>query len=292
MKAMRVAVTGTTGRVGTALARWFSEAGHEVVELPRARFDLAEPEEMAAVLADLAVEVFLHPAGITGVDAAEEDPEVAMRVNAGSAGEIARWAAGRGVRMVYFSTDYVFGGERPGLRAEEDAPGPLGAYGASKLAGERRVLAAGNHLVCRVSWVFGPEKASFIDQVMADALAGRPLAAVADKESLPTRTRDLCGWVAALLERRAEGVWHLCNPGVPVSWHGLAERVVRAMMEAGRLAERPVVAPLELAAARNFRAARPRFTAMATARLAAVAGPLTPWEAAVDEHVRERLGDG
>jgi dTDP-4-dehydrorhamnose reductase len=287
---MRVAVTGTTGRVGTALARWFSAAGHAVVELPRSGFDLEFPERMRAVLDGLEVDVFLHPAGITSVDAAEEEPARAMRVNGDAAGEIAEWAAANGVKLVYFSTDYVFGGESPGLRTEGDAPGPLGAYGVSKLAGERRVLAVGEHLVCRVSWVFGPEKASFIDQVMADALAGRPLAAVGDKVSLPTRTSDLCGWVAALLEQSAGGVVHLCNPGEPVSWHGLAERTVAAMADCGALACRPQVAALELAGVSHFRAPRPRFTAMATERLAGIAGSLVPWTTAVDEYVRQQCG--
>lgn len=285
---MRVAITGTTGRVGAALARHLARR-HEVIELPRAEFDLADPAAIDRRLERLDCEVFINPAGITGLEACEDDPRLAMRVNSAAPGRIALWAAARGVRMIHFSTDYVFDGETT-MALPEGAPArPLSAYGRSKLAGERAVLAHPGHLVLRVSWVFGVEKPSFIDQVFDAALAGRPLAAVADKLSLPTCTGDLAQWVERLLDTDAEGLLHACNTGPAVSWHGMAEFVVREMAKRGVLPAVPPVEAQALAGMAAFRAPRPRFTAMDNSRLASLLGtPLRPWPEAMAEHVALR----
>jgi dTDP-4-dehydrorhamnose reductase len=140
--------------------------------------------------------------------------------------------------------------------------------------------------VLRVSWLFGPEKLSFVDQVIATALARQPLAAVGDKWSLPTCTTDLAEWVTDLLESDACGVLHACNPGDPVSWHGMANAVVREMAACGMIAEVPEIAVETLATMPAFRAARPQHTAMDSQRLAGVLGkPLRPWREALADYV-------
>ena len=284
---MRVAVTGTTGRVGAALARHLS-IRHEVIELPRSLCDLADSDSLVSCLEQLDCDAFINPAGITSLEACEDDPRLAMRVNAAAPGKIAIWAAERGVRVIHFSTDYVFGGDSAVLLTESDPARPVSAYGRSKLAGERAVLAHPGNLVLRVSWVFGPEKPSFIDQIHSRALAGEPLQAVGDKFSLPTCTADLAGWVDALLDSRAEGILHACNPGPPVSWHGMATLVVREMVSSGKLQAEPDIQEQKLDEMASFRAPRPRFTAMNTQRLAGALGGMTfrPWAEAIADHVR------
>lgn len=287
---MRVAITGTTGRVGAALARHLASR-HEVVPLPRELCDLADGESLKRALDGLECDVFINPAAITSLEACEDDPRMAMRVNSAAPGIIALWAADRGVRMIHFSTDYVFGGEMPGLRVEAEPAKPVNVYGRSKLAGERAVLMHPGNLVLRVSWVFGPEKFSFIDQVIATALAGEPLAAVADKWSLPTLTTDLAAWTAGLLDTDACGILHACNPGDPLSWHGMANAVVREMVSCGAISTCPEIAEETLAEMPAFRAARPRHTAMDSSRLAGVlAKPLRSWQEALAGYVRGRCG--
>jgi dTDP-4-dehydrorhamnose reductase len=286
---MRIAITGTTGRVGASLARLLA-ARHEIISLPRTVCDLADPASLNAALSRLECDVFINPAALTSLEACEDDPRLAMRVNSAAPGKIALWAAEHGARMIHFSTDYVFGGETTIPLTEDMAARPVNAYGRSKLAGELAVLAHPGNLVIRVSWVFGPEKPSFVDQIFDAALAGHPLAAIADKLSLPTSTPDLSHWVEALLETDARGILHACNSGIPISWHGLAEFVVREMTVRGVLESCPDVAEQILAEMPMFRARRPRFTVMDNHRLSALLGQaaLRPWPEALAEHVALR----
>ncbi|GAA5124458.1 NAD(P)-dependent oxidoreductase [Luteolibacter yonseiensis] len=285
---MKIAVTGTTGRVGAALVRHFSP-NHEIVPLPRSICDLADPRSLASALEQLECDVFLNPAGITSLEMCEDHPELARRVNSDAPAEIASWAAARNVRVYHFSTDYVFAGEDPGLRDEEEIPHPLSAYGRSKLAGEDAVLAWPGNGVIRVSWVFGPEKTSFVDQIFEAALAGQPLAAISDKFSLPTFTSDLSQWTEHILSQHATGVLHACNSGEPVSWHDMAAAVVEEMLACGVISSLPGIGRQSLAEMRSFRAPRPRFTAMGTSRLAGLLGhPPRLWREALVEYVRSR----
>lgn len=284
---MRVAVTGTTGRVGAALAKHFSRE-HEVIPLPRAEFDFSDPVSMAARLESLDCEVFLNPGGLTSLEACEDDPEMARQLNVQAPSQLVAWASLRGVRLVHFSTDYVFSGDQPELRTESETPGPLSVYGRSKLAGEQAVLDHPGHLVLRVSWVFGPEKPSFLDSVIRDALAGKPLSAIADKFSLPTHTGDLSEWTEALIKRQATGLFHACQSGPPVSWHGMAEVAVDELSRLGRLATVPAILATKLEETTAFRAKRPRHTAMSTAKLGQTLGELPRgWQAAVRDYVSE-----
>jgi dTDP-4-dehydrorhamnose reductase len=283
---MRIAVTGTSGRVGAALAKHF-QATHEVIPLPRSGCDLADGESLAAVLKDLECDVFLNPAGITSLEDCEDDPALAMRVNAEAPAEIADWATARGVPMFHLSTDYVFNSDMPRRFSEHDAPDPVSTYGRSKLAGENEVLARPGHCVIRISWVYGPEKPSFVDRVFDDALAGNPLAGIADKFSLPVLTTDLAEWIENLIEKNTTGIIHACQSGEPASWHDMAVAVVEEMVSLGLLSKAPLVCPQTLAASASFRARRPRYSAMATDRLTAILGqPPRHWRDALTEYIR------
>ena len=281
---MRLAITGTTGRVGRALADRLA-VFHEIVELPRTQLDLGA-DGCERVLETVDFDVLLNPAGLTSLEQCEDHPQLAYRVNADAPGRLAKSCHGRPV--LHFSTDYVFDGTTPGLRHEDESPSPLSVYGKTKAAGEVGVLAAGG-TVMRVSWVFGPEKPAFPDQIVAKALAGQELAAVADKDSLACFTPDLCEWVNGWLAAGCPGgIFHGCQSGEPVSWHGMALEIVALLAEKGI----PVagVKALSMAEMTAFRAPRPRHTAMATDRLTDLLGKAPrDWRTALREHVEALL---
>lgn len=281
---MRLAITGTTGRVGRALADRLA-AFHEIIELPRTRLDLGA-DGCERVLEALDFDVLLNPAGLTSLEQCEDEPALAHRVNADAPARLAKACHGRPV--LHFSTDYVFDGATPGLRHEDEPPSPLSVYGKTKAAGESGVLAAGGTVI-RVSWVFGPEKPAFPDQIVAKALAGQELAAVADKYSLPCFTPDLCEWVNGWLARGCPGgIFHGCQSGEPVSWHGMALEIVALLAE--RDISAPEVKALSMAEMPAFRAPRPRHTAMATDRLDDLLEEAPrDWRLALREHVEALL---
>lgn len=284
---MLLAITGTTGRVGRALADRLAR-DHEILELPRGRLDLGDPASVEAV-ADLKFEVLLNPGGLTGLEQCEDDPDLARRVNALAPSRLAKICRDQGRKILQFSTDYVFDGVDAGMRQETDPPSPLSVYGRTKEEGERGVLAAGG-TVLRVSWVFGPDKPAFPDLILDRALAGEEVSAVADKYSLPAYTPDLCEWTSAILSAGCPaGIFHACNGGPVTSWHGIAVEIIAYLKERRGL-DLPSPKPLLLAEMSAFRAPRPRHTAMATGRLEALLRrPPRDWREALWEHLDSRL---
>lgn len=292
--AMKVAVTGTTGRVGQALAEAWEQAGHEVVRLRRADLDLGWPApKLRAALAGIDFDLLANPAAVAAVEEAEADPEWARKVNANGPAALAAECAARGARLIHFSTDYVFGGYQPGLRLEDEATEPVNVYGQTKRLGEQLVLE--NHpaaLVLRVSWVFGPEKPGFPERILNLWHRGEPLEAVADKWSRPTYSRDLATWVCRLAELpEARGVVHACQSGPPASWHSWATATLAIAAQLTASPPPPGVMARNAATHSGFQARRPVHTAMANGRLAAWLGtPPRPWEAALEDHLRGVLG--
>jgi dTDP-4-dehydrorhamnose reductase len=270
------------------LADYFAER-HEVIELCRAEWELSTLDFVAR-LRELDFDALLNPAANTSLEVCEDEPELARRVNAEAPVKMAAMCRESGRRILHFSTDYVLSGEVPGLHGEDSPIGPISVYGRTKADAERGVLEEGG-CVMRVSWVFGRERPAFPEQVMARALAGEALAAIADKTSLPVYTRDLAAWVEAVVESGFPNqIIHACNSGEPASWHDLAEEVVDFLLERGELKERPDVLAQSLADMAGFRAARPRHTAMATPRLSAILGnPPRCWREALREHLEEHL---
>jgi dTDP-4-dehydrorhamnose reductase len=234
---MRILVTGVTGQVGSALCARLDRLG-TIIAADRQVLDLAKPAEIAARLDALAPTVIVNPAAYTAVDRAEDERELAFVVNAEAPHAIADWSARRGVPILHFSTDYVFGGEGTNRWKETDAPAPLGVYGASKLAGELAVRQAGGlHLVIRTSWVYAPTGSNFLRTMVRLAKEREELRVVADQIGAPTSAAIIADVVGALFENpeglertleRADGVVHLAASGT-TSWHGFASAIVAGL---------------------------------------------------------------
>ena len=286
---MRILLTGVSGQVGGALLSRLGRA--TIIAADRATLDLAHPRALAAALDRLRPEIIINPAAYTDVDKAETEPELAMRVNAEAPGAIARWAAAQAVPIIHFSSDYVFDGSGTKPWREADPPHPLSAYGASKLAGEQAIRAAGGaFLIVRTSWVYAAQGVNFLRSIVRLAQERSELRVVADQIGAPTSaaliadavTGILAGEPADLYRRfaQAEGLVHLAASG-ETSRHGFACAIVAGLKRRGvRLAVEevtPIGSDDYPAPAR-----RPRNSRLDVGRLAAAFGITPPaWEQAL-----------
>ncbi|MBA2586308.1 MAG: NAD(P)-dependent oxidoreductase, partial [Chthoniobacterales bacterium] len=187
----RILIVGTAGRLGSALLREYGKSA-EVTGFDRHSLNFGNAETIRQVLEAVRFDVLINCAAQTNVDRCETERAEAWAVNAEAPKVLAEICTRQGAKLVHFSTDYVFDGTKCEPYTETDPAMPVSVYGESKLAGERGVFESDpRHLVARVSWVFGPDRTSFVDGVLENAKNNETVAAVADKFSTPTYTIDL-----------------------------------------------------------------------------------------------------
>jgi len=221
---MKILLTGCQGQVGGELDRLLSPLGR-VDARDRASLDLFYPDVIRAVVRNSKPDIIVNAAAYTAVDQAESDADTAMEVNGLAPGVLGEEAKRLGALLVHFSTDYVFDGRKRTPYVEDDAPNPLSVYGRSKLEGERAIRASGaRHLILRTAWVYG-EGRNFVNAILAKAVAGASLRVVDDQRGAPTWSRDIATVTVKLLEKRAEGTFHVSAEG-EVSWHEVAREVL------------------------------------------------------------------
>ncbi len=267
---MKALVAGSAGQLGRELVALLG--GACVWAGDRAEIDVTDPRAVAALVARVEPDVIFNATAWNRVDAAESEPEAAFAVNALAPRALAVAARARDALLVHFSTDYVFDGSAARPYREDDAPCPLSVYGASKLAGETLVAASGaSSLVIRTSGVLGrggseQKGGSFVDRILAQARAGRPLRVVSDQVFAPTIAGDLAQAALALVHARARGLFHVANAG-SCSWHDLAQA---ALALAG------IEAPVEPISTADLQlpAARPRYSVLDNARYLSLGLPL------------------
>jgi dTDP-4-dehydrorhamnose reductase len=165
----RLVVVGAGGRLGAALAREYANE-FEVTGFNHAQLDLGKPEQLRATLGARDFDTLINTAAQTNVDRCETEVDEAFALNAEAPRLLAEICATKKARFIHISTDYVFDGEKREAYREEDEARPISVYGESKREGERRALAANDGaLVVRVSWVFGPDRPSFVDWAINQA---------------------------------------------------------------------------------------------------------------------------
>jgi len=280
-------ILGSGGRLGAALAR--SYAGEaRVIGFNHSQIDLASPEGIRCALDGLDFDALINCAALTNVDYCETHAEEAFAVNARAVREIAEICARKRARCIHISTDYVFDGAKREPYTEADAARPLSVYGASKRQGEIELLAAcDDHLAARVSWVFGPDRPSFVDQILKRALETDQLQAIGDKWSTPTYTLDLAEWLRPLLwEHPVGGLIHLAQTGA-CTWQEYGQYALDCAADAGLPLKGRTVGFQAMRDLKAFVAERPVYTVLDTGRLTDVTG-IVPrsWQDAVAEYVR------
>ena len=235
---MRILITGGAGQVGWELRRTLAIFG-EVVAPPRDILDLASAQSIVAAVRGARPDLIVNAAAYTGVDTAESEPGLAMKINGEAPRILAEEAALRNAALIHYSTDYVFDGRKAAPYREDDEAAPINVYGRTKLAGERGVMAAGAaHLIFRTSWVYGSRGRNFLLTMLRLGRERRELKVVDDQFGAPTSARLIAEATACVVARSFSGanldldafqdrggLYHLTAAG-RTTWYGFAQAVL------------------------------------------------------------------
>ena len=283
---MKIVILGTGGRLGAALLREYRDK-FEVTGFDRTQLDLSYMNGVPEKLQETGFDVLINAAAFTKVDLCETEPDRAFLINAEAPRVLAEICGEMSSRLIHFSTDYVFDGEKREPYTEGDQATPISIYGESKLAGEKNVLAAQDrNLVVRVSWVFGPDRPSFIDAMIKAALESERVDAIADKFSAPTYTRDVAELLPQFFERSVDGgIVHFSNAG-QCSWQEYAQWALDCCHNAGLPLRARTVGAGKLENMTNWIARRPVYSVLSTAKYTKLTGisPRT-WREAVSDYI-------
>lgn len=231
---MKILVTGKDGQLGYELQKKVKEEGYganEYMFTGRSELDLNNGEQITRILADYKPDLVVHCAAFTAVDGAEEQSDLAFRINRDATAHLADAAAERDAKFIYISTDFVFNGEKNRAYTEEDEIEPVCVYGESKAAGEEVLRKSGaDHLILRTSWVFSSHGSNFVKTIVRFAAERESLNVVCDQIGAPTYAADLAGAILYFIRNsemiEGSDTYHFCNSGVS-SWYDLACEAVR-----------------------------------------------------------------
>jgi dTDP-4-dehydrorhamnose reductase len=283
---VRIALVGGGGQLAADLRQALT--GHDVVGLARPTFDLHDADSIARELDPWDWDAVLNTAAYNLVDQAEKDPADAFATNAIGTAHLARYCGRRNLRLIHFSTDFVFGLDPHQNRPwrEDDPPGPVSVYGMSKLVGEYAVRTyAPNHLVLRTCGLYGHRGSrgkggNFVETMLRLAGAGKPVRVVGDQRCTPSFTRDVAGATAQLLGTSAQGVLHLTNAG-QCSWFEFACAIFE---KAGLVVDCQQITSAEFQAP----ARRPAYSVLDLAQVHRWVSPMPDWKDALTRYLADR----
>lgn len=285
---MRTLVLGSHGQLASCLA----ELGLAGVQFAgRARCDITDLVQVRALLADIQPDVVINTAAYTAVDKAEGDAEAARRLNRDGAAHAALAAADIGVPLIHLSTDYVFPGTGEHLLREDDATGPTGVYGRTKLEGEQAVLAhSPRHIIVRTAWVYSHQGANFLKTMLRLAETRPVLSVVADQHGSPTHAGELARGLMNIARQIAGnepastgGIYHLAGSG-ETTWAMFAREIFAVSRDLGG----PSAEVIDIATeAYPTPARRPANSRLDCSKVQAVFGvSLPPWREGVRQAVQ------
>jgi len=288
-----ILITGGTGQVGLELARLSWSADVKAHFPQRGDLDLTSPKSIAACLGSGQWDCVINSAAYTAVDAAEDDVAAAFLANAQGPAWLTEASGRAGIPIIHVSTDYVFDGSLNRPYREEDPVEPIGAYGASKLAGELAVRAANpRSVILRTAWVISVHRSNFLKTMLRIGAVRSKLAVVADQIGCPTGATDIASALQAIALKLMDdprapcGIYHFVNSG-EASWYELAQAIF------ARAAEYGVAAPeIQAITTAEYptKARRPANSRLDTSRITRDFGIRPrPWRDAVKEIVGELL---
>jgi len=272
-------LTGAGGQLGQcfqAVAAQFPQ--HQLICATREEVDLNRPETLEKIYAATPFEGILNCAAYTQVDKAETEKDKATAINEEGVANLIDFAKPRQLKIIHFSTDFVFDGHQKSPYKETDTPHPLNSYGQSKLKGEQLLIQAKlPSVIIRTSWLFSPYGSNFVKSILFNAKKGEELKVVSDQYGTPTAGLDLAQAVLRILDHPAffeAPIYHIAQ-GPPTSWYGFAQQIVA--LSGSKAALRPILSEDYPTAAR-----RPHYAALDTQRIQKnVSLSLRNWEDAL-----------
>ncbi len=262
---MKFLITGAKGQLGTEFVRVLEEKNQKFYAFGKEELDIGNLEKVLEVFKSLRPDVVINCAAYNLVDKAEEEREKAFRVNALGPRNLAFACKKYGAFLIHYSTDYVFNGKKEGLYTEEDEPDPLSEYAKSKYLGEVFVKEESeDHLIFRVSWVYGRGKQNFIYKLMQWVEKQEYLRISCDEFSVPTSTKTIVEVSLKALNSGLKGLYHLVNSG-----YGSRYEWAQEVLKIKKI--KKFIYPVYQSEF-NLPAKRPRFSAMSNEKLCKILG--------------------
>ena len=236
-----VIVTGITGQLGYDVAAELERRGEEFIVTSRNEIDLTNEKSIKTFIANHQPSAVIHCAAYTAVDKAESEAELALTVNGMATRHIAEACRDVGAKLLYPSTDYVFGGDGTKPYEVDDEKSPCNVYGRSKLLGEDSVRAiCRKNFIVRISWVFGKNGKNFVKTMLNLAEKHKKLRVVADQIGSPTYTKDLAPLLVDMIHTDKFGIYHATNEGF-CSWAEFAKEIFKQANKKVEVEEIPTV---------------------------------------------------
>ncbi len=223
---MKILITGGKGMLGRTLQREFADCELVIADLPEV--DITSAAAFDAVIAATRPNTVIHCAAMTAVDRCETEPETAWKINTAGSGNVAAACHRHHARLIAISTDYVFSGTLDRPYHEFDVPGAKTVYGLTKFHGEEMIRRhAPDHVIARISWLYGPGGPSFVHTMLKLAATTSELKVVADQIGNPTSTIAVARHLRRIVEcRELVGTFHLTCEG-EASWSDFAAEIFR-----------------------------------------------------------------
>ncbi|MBN1662097.1 MAG: dTDP-4-dehydrorhamnose reductase [Deltaproteobacteria bacterium] len=276
---MNILILGHKGMLGHDLMRQLS-MGHDVTGKDIDDIDITSLSDCIHVVSDANPDCVINAAAFTNVDACEIEQEKSFAVNALGVKNIAEACREKNIRIVHFSTDYVFDGTKNKPYVEEDACNPINYYGYAKREGEIYLRTiSNNYLLIRTSWLYGIHGRNFVQTIMEKGKTEKKLDVVDDQIGSPTYTKDLSAAVQLLIEGNHAGIFHCTNRG-NCSWYDFAVKIIQTAqitdaainpMKTDKLA-RPAMRPL--------------YSVLSNRKLSDATGKIMrPWQIALADYI-------
>ena len=220
----RVLVTGANGQLGYDVTLCLRAKGYNVFAADTEEMDVTSGDTVRSVFARFKPQAVIHCAAYTAVDKAESEEELCMSINVSGTRNVAQAAEESGAKMIYVSSDYVYGGAGSEPLREDAPTVPCNAYGRSKLAGEQAAEICSKLFIVRTSWVFGLHGSNFVKTMLRLGGSRDTIQVVCDQIGSPTFTQDLAELLCDLIRSEKYGVYNASNEGF-CSWHTFAETI-------------------------------------------------------------------